>query len=156
MAELRLIALCALASGRAGAAPHKLDLPAGWRALPALAAAVGKAADGATAAAWGEPARGCYAVAFDVRGPAAAADALADQLIAALPKQIAVHDVARPAAGADRGVLAFSFEGGGYHGRVRAQLARDGSIGAATCFWNDREPAACSTACQSLLGRLAP
>ncbi len=167
MARVRLsaLALAATACGKAEAVPPPpVQPPASWHALAELATAVGDAAKagGATvdgAAAWGEPAMGCYAAWLALRGAAAAPDAMAQQLLAALPLDpqlagIALHDLVQPAAGADRGTLSFTFERAPYRGRVRAQLASDGAISALACFWNDREPLACSEGCTKLIGSM--
>ena len=60
------------------------------------------------------------------------------------------------------GVVAMSFETtaapgssvhGAYRGRLRARIAA-GKITALACFANEREPAACESACTALLGGL--
>lgn len=159
--------------------------PAGWKQLPPIAAAVAAAAraDGIAidaADAFGEPARGCYAVRLALHGPAAAAPVLADQVIAGLlaasgppaaaaatpraapgardasanrPGAISISDVVKP-TGAD-GVLAFAFARPPYHGRVRAELGH-GQVAAIACFANQREPLACDAACTRLLQDAPP
>ena len=127
-----VLALCAC---RAEAAPPGVVVPAGWRALPELAKAVGGDA------AWGEPAMGCYAATLSMKGTATADD---------VAKAMAITDVVTPDGD---GVLAFAFGKGAYHGRVRARIA-SGTTTAALCFWNEREPAACDAACTQLLGSL--
>ncbi len=155
-----MMALALAACGRAEAVPAPpLHPPATWQALPELAAVVGDAAkgDGVTvegSAAWGEPAMGCYAAWLQLRLPATAPDALAQQVIAGLPVGTTTRDVVQPAAGADRGVLSLGFEHGAYRGKLRAQLAKDGAASALACFWNEREPAACDAGCTALIGSL--
>lgn len=152
MIAFALVGACRGAS--AEAQPGGPPIPASWRALPELQAAVARAAganDGV--GAWGEPAMGCYAVSLALRGGAAGVDAMATQLLdGARAEQLAVTDTALPDAGGDRGVLAFAFARGAYHGRVRAELDADGAVRARACFWNDREPRACEAACAPLVG----
>jgi hypothetical protein len=126
--------------------------PAGWHALPEVAAAARTAA-GATgvtvdgAEAWGETAMGCYAVWLAMHGGDAGDDALAQQILEGLAaEQITATDVAHT-----EGVLALTIERGAYKGWVRAKLA-DGRITALACFANPRERAACESACRALRG----
>ncbi|MGE5183337.1 MAG: hypothetical protein ACM31C_14805 [Acidobacteriota bacterium] len=153
------------ACGKAEAVPQPpVQPPATWHELGELATAVADAAkaEGASvdgAAAWGEPAMGCYAAWLALHGAAAAPDTIAQQLLGGLPFDphlvgIAVSEVVRPAAGADRGTLSLAFERAPYRGRLRAQLASDGAISALACFWNDREPLACSEGCTKLIGSM--
>jgi hypothetical protein len=51
-------------------------------------------------------------------------------------------------------VLSLAFERAPYHGKLRAQLAKDGAITALACFWNDREPAACAAGCTAMIGSM--
>ncbi|MDB4954606.1 MAG: hypothetical protein JWO36_2175 [Myxococcales bacterium] len=175
MAQLRLIAVLALAACRqsAEAGPGSgITPPTGWRALPDLATAVTNAAktehvtvDGSEA--WGEPAMGCYGAWFSMRGGSAAPDVMAQQVLDDLAPEtergrgiapalagIAIRDVVKPAAGADRGTLSLAFTRDKYRGRLRAQLDSTGRIAALACFWNEREPIACESACTGLVGRL--
>jgi hypothetical protein len=159
--------------------------PAGWKPLPPIATAVAAAAkaDGVVidaADAFGEPARGCYVVRIALRGPAAAAPALADQVLdgfladgdpraapagspgvaagsrdaaATRPGGISISELVKPSS--DDGVLGFAFARPPYHGRVRAQLGH-GRIAAIACFANQREPLACDAACTRLLQDVPP
>ncbi|HSD91077.1 MAG TPA: hypothetical protein VLB44_26325 [Kofleriaceae bacterium] len=139
-----------------------LTPPAGWKALPTLAKAATDAAAAARivvdgAEAWGEPARGCYAGWLALAGGKGTPDKVADQLVASLTAEpslagITVRDVVKPAAGAAAGILSLDFTHAPYTGKLRAQLARDGHIALLACFWNEREPVACETACTQLLG----
>jgi hypothetical protein len=141
-----------------------LTPPTGWAPLPTLAAAASDAAKAGKVSvdgveAWGEPARGCYATWFAVRGGGGAVDAMATQLVTSLSAEpalvgIVVRDVLKPAAGATSGVLALSFERGVYRGKLRATLASDGKLAALACFWNLREPIACEQACNGLIGSM--
>lgn len=141
-----------------------LTPPPGWSALPSLATAASTAAKANKLTvhgveAWGEPARGCYAAWISVRGGGGAPDAMATELVKSLSVEpslmgILVRDVVTPAAGQPSGVLTLSFERGVYHGKLRANLAKDGTLGALACFWNLREPAACAKACDALIGSL--
>src|SRR5262249_9052775 len=143
----------------AGSATSGLAPPSGWQALPQLSSAARTAAAGVGVAgseAWGDTARGCYAVWIALRGAGATTDKMAEQLLASVAREpgIAVRDVIKPIAGAEPGLLSLSFERAAYHGRLRASLARDGRISALTCFWNQREPTACGEACTQLIGSL--
>jgi hypothetical protein len=171
MAGVRLIAALAgaaaalAACGRAGAAPEQasgLLPPAGWQALPGIAAAardaLGPGIEVSGAEAWGEPAMGCYAVWLAIRA-AGGAEALAAQVVAGFTAMagsgsgaaLTFKDVAAPSG--DEGVLALAFERGDHRGRLRARLG-GGQIAALACFANQREPLACEAACTALLGGL--
>jgi len=151
------ISIACGACGQAGAAPGSgITAPAGWQAMPQLAAAAKDAiaktvaVDGAEA--WGEPAMGCYGVWLSV---AAGGDAetVAGHVVegfAAPELRLQVHDVVKP--GAD-GVMTLAFERAPYPGRLRARLGPD-RITALACFDNQREPRACEAACTTLLGAL--
>jgi hypothetical protein len=183
-AALAAVAATAAAAGagcgKAGAAPEQVSgiaAPAGWEALPQLAAAA-KGALGARATvdgaeAWGEPAMGCYAVWLALRADGSA-EAVGEQVVAGFTalaagsggggsggaggsggggagEQLVVRDVAAPEG--DEGVLALAFERGEHRGRLRARLG-GGTIAALACFANQREPAACEPACNALLGAI--
>jgi len=163
MAELRLIVALAMMTGcrcgseskqapASGPALHSnLAPPAGWQALPSLAAAARQTtADIAGSEAWGDPARGCYATWIALHGGGGALDKIADQLVKSLGAKATVRDVAKPAPN----ILTASFEHGDYHGKLHAQLATSGDLTALACFWNPREPAACEAACVKLLGSM--
>jgi hypothetical protein len=172
MADLRLIAAAAAAiagCSRAGAAPEQvsgLTPPAGWQALPEIAAAaraaIGAGAPVDGAEAWGEPAMGCYAVWLAIRA-SGAAEAIGKQVVAGFIGAAAGSGAGAPARGGtmilkdvaapsgDEGVLALAFERGDHRGRLRARLG-GGRIAALACFANQREPLACETACTALLG----
>jgi hypothetical protein len=168
MAELRLIAIGLLALGAcrsSEAGPTSgLTPPTGWQPLPQLASAASDAAKSARITvdgveAWGEPARGCYAAWFALRGSGGAPDAMADQVLRGMTVDpslfgILVHDVVKPATGAKTGVLSLGFDRGAYRGRLRANLSSDGKLAALACFWNTREPIACEQACVGLLGSM--
>jgi hypothetical protein len=118
--------------------------------MPELAAATTAAATQAKTAvdgaeAWGDPARGCYASWLALSSDRGAPSALAELTIA---------NVVKPAAGADAGVLSLSFTRPPYQGTLRAQIGRGGSYAVLACFWNQREPIACETACNGLVGSM--
>jgi hypothetical protein len=178
------IALVACNAAGAAPTPGSGPHPMGWKQLPAIARAVGAAAtaDGVTVDAvdaWGEPARGCYGVWLELRGGSAEAPALADQILGGLPvgtasrtrpgepgaprpaetpeiveivEIVEINDLRRP-SGPD-GVLAFQFARPPFRGRVRARLGH-GRITATTCFFNQREPAACDAVCTGVLDAVA-
>lgn len=151
------MAVALVACGQAGAAPASgISAPPGWQALPQLATAakdaLGKGVTVDGAEAWGEPARGCYAVWLAVAAKGDT-EAIAGHIIegfATPALKIAVRDVVKP--GAD-GVLALAFERAPYRGRLRAKIGGD-RVAALACFDNRREPKACEDACTSLLGVL--
>jgi hypothetical protein len=134
--------------------------PPGWQAMPSLATATSDAAkaDGVVvdgAEAWGEPARGCFGAWLGLRAGARAPDAMVDALVKSLAaEKIEVRDVVKPAAGAIAGTMSLVFEQAPYHGKLRGQLLKDGHMTLLACFWNDREPVACETACTQLVGSL--
>lgn len=163
MAQLRLIALAALAACRASEAGPTSGLtpPAGWKPLPELATAVTEAAKSTSInieaiETWGEPARGCYAAWMALRAASGAPAAMADPMLASLSAELpglTVTDVVKPDPKVpDAGVLSLSFTRPPYRGKLRAPIAKTGAIGVLACFWNVREPAACEAACNQLMG----
>ena len=118
-------------------------VPAGWVALPSLAAQTRVP----NAEAWGDTTRGCYAVWFHLQGSGATADAVLAGLAA---EQIATSDLVKPEGD---GIVAATFTKGVYKGRLRAQIA-DGAITALACFANQREPKSCDQPCTAVLGAL--
>jgi len=178
MADPRLIAAVAAVAlagcGRAGAAPEQtsgLTPPAGWQAMPTIAAAaraaLGAGAEVEGAEAWGEPAMGCYAVWLAIRA-SGSAEAIGQQVVAGFTAAAAgsgdgakpaepgatptlIKDVAAPSG--DEGLLTLAFERGVHRGRLRARLG-GGRITTLACFANQREPLACEAACTALLGGL--
>ena len=137
--------------GRAEAVPGQAG-PAGWAAIDGIAKAAGDAAKGdgvkvEAASAWGDEARGCYAVALELSGAGGSEDALAKQVAdGATAAGLVVKDVANAS-----GVLTMAFARAPYTGHARAELAKTGHIAARACFWNEREPAACEAACTGWL-----
>lgn len=173
MADLRLIAIaCLAACDAATAAPGAvsgLGPPAGWQALPDVAMAahkeLGSTVQVEGVEAWGEPARGCYALWIAVAS-GGSAEQIAEDILAGLasptpatgavgisapPRSVAVRDVAKP-VGID-GVLRLGFEQGGYRGKLAAKLG-SGRIVTVACFANQREPASCEPGCNALLGAI--
>lgn len=153
-----LVAVIACRASEAGPGSG-LKPPAGWQALPTLATAATNAAKGegvivSGAEAWGEPSRGCYGAWLALRAGSRAPDQMAEVIVASMAEEITVRDVVKPAAGATAGTLSLVFERAPYQGKLRAQLLRDGHVTLLACFWNDREPLACETACAGLLGGL--
>jgi len=145
LAALALVASCSRASGDPGAPASGLVPPTGWRALPELATAIGARAELDGIEAWGDPARGCYAVWLAARG----GGDLAGELLAALAtEKVATTEIVKPEGA--RGVLAFTLERGAYRGRVRAQVD-GGSVTALACYHNLREPAGCEATCAAFL-----
>ncbi|HTR51885.1 MAG TPA: hypothetical protein VMJ10_14315 [Kofleriaceae bacterium] len=143
MAELRLAALALTSCANAGAGPTTVAGPPGWSAIETLARAAGDAAkaDGVAVdatGAWGDPARGCYALAIELRG-GGDAQKLVDGIASA---GIATRDVVYEGTAVTLGVARAP-----YDGRVRAEIASDGRVAARACFWNEREPAGCAAAC---------
>jgi len=142
MAELRLAALALTSCANAGAGPTTVTGPPGWPAIDAIANAAGDGAkaDGVAVeatAAWGDAARGCYALALELRG-GGDAQKLVDGIGAAgIATREVVYEGSRVTLGVARAP---------YDGRVRADVA-DGRVNARACFWNEREPATCAAAC---------
>ncbi len=147
MALVRLAAVVALAScGRASGDTGGVTPPAGWRALPELANAIGTAAQLDGVQAWGDPAKGCYAASIVATG----GGDLAGELLAALAaEKVVTTDIVKPTN--NTGVLAFTLERGPYRGMVRAQLEPD-RVSALACYHNQREPLGCESACAAFLG----
>jgi hypothetical protein len=146
---------------------HGIDVPADWKELPdvgsaAVAAAreiLGEDAD-VHAHAWGETSRGCYLAIVEAHG--ARKDRLvdvADQLQAALGDAIEVKDWTTSPDAEDRSEIGARFTSADATGLLRAHLVLDGSklphAVAAACFYNDRQPAVCESACAPLLAMLA-
>lgn len=155
-----LAALVACRASEAGPGSG-LTPPAGWQAMPTLATAASDAAktDGVVvdgAEAWGDPARGCYGAWLGLRAGARGPDAMVDAMVASLETEagVDVRDVVKPAAGATAGTVSLVFEKAPYRGKLRGQLVKDGHMTLLACFWNDREPVACETACTQLVGSL--
>ena len=152
------------ACGPAGAQPEPVGAstvnasgihpPAGWQALPSVAAAARTAAgaggvtvDGVEA--WGDPAMGCYAVWLALHGAGGGPEALAEQILAGLAaEKVTASEVVQPGS---EPVLVATLERAPYRGKLRARLG-DGRISALACLANPREPLACAAACAPLLG----
>jgi hypothetical protein len=162
MAHLRiallalLVGSCGQAGAQANAATSGITPPDGWQALPDVARAAADAAraDGVTIAgreAWGDTARGCYAVWLKLSGGGVSAE----QVLAGIASEkIETQEIVKPAADASGpGIVSLSFATPGYTGRMRARIDGD-SITALACFANEREPIACNTACTTVLGGL--
>lgn len=159
MAHLRLALVALVGCGQAGAqssaATSGIAPPAGWPALPEVARAAGEAAKagGVTVAgseAWGDTARGCYALWLKLAGGGVSAE----QVLAGIASEkIEVKDIVKPAGEDTRGIVSFAFDTQRYVGHMRARIEDEG-ITALACFANMRERVACETACQSLLGGL--
>jgi hypothetical protein len=151
MALLRLALIALAGCSPAGAQPSAasgITPPAGWQALPQLAKQVADATKATGSEAWGEPARGCYAVWFTVTGSGANADAILAGLAA---EKIATSNVVTPESG--DGMVAVSFTKASYAGRLRARIAGE-TVTALACFANQREPESCEAPCTTLLGAL--
>ncbi len=152
------------AYGQAGAQPSAASgivPPAGWSALPELATVVRDAtkADGVTVEgveAWGETARGCYAVWFRIAGSGATADAVIAGLAA---EKLATSNVVKPESSDGLTAVTFARSAGSpgsspaYTGRLRVRTL-DGKLTALACFANQREPLTCDAPCTSLLGAI--
>ncbi|MDX2090473.1 MAG: hypothetical protein SFX73_21625 [Kofleriaceae bacterium] len=161
MALLRVMVLSLAACGHAGAEPpveqpvaSGIAAPTGWEALPDVAKAVAAAARGPGVAvdgseAWGERARGCYAMWLAMHGEGASATAILDGIAA---EGITTRELVTP-QNSTEGVVSFAFDKGVYKGHLRARIAA-GKITALACFANDREPKACEAPCTALLGGL--
>jgi hypothetical protein len=163
MAHLRLVLVvlvgaCGQAGAQASAATSGITPPTGWQVLAEVARSTGEAAkaDGVTVAgseAWGDTARGCYAVWLKLTGSGVSAD----QVIAGIASEkLETKDIVKPATGENsdgRGLVSLAFTKPGYTGRLRARI-ESGGVTALACFANEREQIACETACTNLLGAL--
>jgi hypothetical protein len=140
-------------------------LPATWIELPEVARAATTAAAAVegvalAAAAWGDPAFGCYVLALDLRG--ARRDRLqvvVDRLGWHLDAQAAMHEWKPPTAQAEPADVTGRMTVGGLTGAFRGVLSVDARslprAGLAACFYNDREPRECEQACAALLPHVA-
>ena len=156
-----LIALASCAASEAAPSPTASNIaaPKGWIADPALAKAAATAATGDKVSvlgsdAWSDASRGCYAIWLDLSGGAGPVDAAADGLIAAMSKELTgvkIRDRQTPVP-AETGTLAFAFDKPPYHGKLRAELTKNGEIRALACMWNQREPKTCEVGCTAMLG----
>jgi hypothetical protein len=148
-----MIALALASCSRAEAVPPSaLQVPAGWQPLPEIAAAAGEAARGEgvtieSAQAWGETAMGCYALALKVRGAKIAPADVERELRASLPG-VTIKD---PIVGGDS--VSLVFERANYSGVLGVRVMDTGALAATACFWNEREPKACGTACAGILAQ---
>lgn len=149
MGRLGLIAVVAIGCRGASAAPGadlaalraQLAVPAGWIELARVAETARGSGANMHAAAWGDPAAGCYLVLVSATGAkedeAAAQAALAD------------------AIGVPGGSGAFAQAG--LTGKVRSWAAAAGDdvvSTAAACVYNEREPAACAASCDAVWAKL--
>jgi hypothetical protein len=141
--------------------PVRIQVPPGWRSLPAIArAATGDGADAPVAEAWGDPARGCFglvdrttATAPEIE-PAAVErwirEALAGAHIAVSRSELETAD--------HRLASRFELSRDALRGRARTVIApaRGDTVRAvlATCVWTQREPAVCRARCDSFLDSL--
>jgi hypothetical protein len=135
-----LIAALALGAcrGASAASSPPSYAPAGWIELPSVAKAA-RAQPGMRAAAWGDPAAGCYLVIASATG--AKEDAATAQAL--LDGELAHGDLA--------GVT-------GLRGKTRGWSVASGDdvvSTAAACVYNDREPAACAAACDAAWSKLS-
>ena len=143
---LRPALMIAIATG-CGHADAQPGTPPPWPAIPEIASSANDAAKAAglsvaTAGAWGDRARGCYAISIDLRGGSAST---AQELVAALAADgIATSDV----AGTD--IVTMAIARAPYRGRLRAAASGD-ELGVRACFWSDREPDACAKTCTEWL-----
>jgi uncharacterized membrane protein YgcG len=143
-----------------GTATSGVTMPTGWTVLPAIADAVAAAAsapgivvDGVEA--WGEPAMGCYAAWVRMHGGAAdvAPEVIAKQIADGFGSGGGNASSSSSGSGVSGGGgrVTVEFARAPYRGRVRADVTA-GSVSALACFANQREPAACTAACDAMLG----
>ena len=139
-------------------------LPTAWAPLPTIARAAAEAAtavDGVNvaAAAWGDPAAGCYLAVIDLRGTRRDVVRLViEKLGWHLDAVAAMHAWRPPTAPVDPAVVTGELTVGSSTGSVRAVISSDARslprAGLAACFHNEREPAACQAVCARLLPQL--
>jgi hypothetical protein len=149
--RLSAIAIAAVAACRGASAAPAADLaalraqlavPAGWIELPKVADAARAAGAELHAAAWGDPAAGCYLVLVSARG--------------AKEDEAEAKDALGTALGVPGGSGAFAQAG--LTGKVRgwAQAVGEDVVStAAACVYNEREPAACAASCDAVWAKLA-
>jgi hypothetical protein len=150
----------------------KLAIPASWRPLPDASHAMEEALSGAmagakltavTVAAWGDPARGCYALQLSAKEQGVRLAEVA----AGLRKGFGVATAtgsgsalagasAAPPANAGSAELQFEVKPP-LAGTVRARLRDDGAstrLAAAACFFHPRYPEQCKRHCERVLASL--
>lgn len=134
-----------------------ITVPEGWQALPAIADAARTAAGdlgprGLSAAAWGRPLLGCYAVQLGVGVDGAFTPAkLLGQVRTALAGAATVDEWAEGQA-----LATARFSRAGWRGELRAAIATGNRPGLelVACFANERAPDRCDSACAPLLAAL--
>jgi hypothetical protein len=146
------------------ASPVPVDIPPGWVPLPAVGdAGLAAAADAARARpiavrTFGEPSLGCFVTIVEITGTREEHTARVAETFRATLAATAQVDgwtftdgpTAELSATVTRGTM---------RGAVRGRLATDATSGVphgvfAACFYNEREPARCNTACTGLLASL--
>ena len=137
----------ARADSRAPAAP---ELPEGWRELPELVLETpGTHVRVESRRAFGDPARGCFAVVQRLSGKGVRLEAAR----AALASGLRTRGLEVSGEGDE-----LAIEGLGIEGRIRTALAGEtgGRFAAvsAACFYNGRQPDRCKLQCDALLDRL--
>jgi len=146
---------------------HGIDVPAGWKELPEVAAAAVTAARSALEGvdvhghAWGEPSRGCYLAIVELHGRRRDTIAnLEKELAASLGEGTEITGWTTSPDAEDASEIDGRFRTATMTGQVHAYLVLDRRriphALAAACFYNDREPAVCENACTPLLAMLAP
>ena len=137
--RVALLIFAAACRGAAAApAPTELGVPASWIELPKVAAAM--RAEKVSAAAWGDPAAGCYLVVASARGAKEDAEDARHALASGLGLP-----VGNPVDG--------EIEEAGLRGKVRGWSEPSGDDVVSTamaCVYNDRQPAACAAACDAV------
>jgi len=170
----RVAFLALVACGRASAGPPApapalgITPPADWKDLPTVADAATQAAKAVlggaaaiSAAAWGQPSRGCYLAAVAASGTKQdTLDELEKELRTAVGAGVSIGDWNVSPGGVDHEEIAATFTAATASAKLRGLVALDAQkfphVAAAACFHNDREPAACESACAPLLAQLAP
>jgi hypothetical protein len=155
------------AAPAAHAPGHGIDVPAGWRELPAIAdaavAAATKIVDDAEvhAHAWGETSRGCYLAIVELVGSRRdTIPKLKRELQAALEASAELANWTTSPDNENDAEITTKFTAGRLKGAAHVHLAVDGlrmpRALAAACFYNERQPEVCEGACAPLLTMLAP
>jgi hypothetical protein len=152
-----LLSLGAIGCRGASAAPgtdlaalkSQLAVPAGWIELPKVASAARAAGDGLHAAAWGDPAAGCYLVLVSATGRKE------DEAEAREAMGAALGQPGWGTAASGSGTFAQAGLTGKVRGWAQAGASDEVVSTAAACVYNEREPAACAASCDAVWAKLA-
>lgn len=148
----------AAASAPAANLPVPVVIPSDWRPLEAPAEAARAAAGRAlTVRSWGETGLGCFVTVVEVTGARAEPLAkVAAELQTTLAGLLSVEGwtFVDGAVGEVTATISQPPLRGALRGRLQASAAGVPHAAVAACFYNEREPVRCQTACTALLAGL--